>query len=82
MRTSLGEIVSWRGVPRVNANNQTKRNEYRKETFVYIPDKDIYIYPAVKELLFFENTSKKGMKYRKYKFFECVECSENIYVLL
>lgn len=61
-------------IKKAKANNQTKENEYRKEKFVYVPDKDIYICPVGKELSFFENTSKNGMKYRKYKCFECAEC--------
>ena len=48
-------------------NNSTKDNEFRKDRFKYDADKDIYICPAGQQLEFFENTSKNGMKYRKYK---------------
>lgn len=54
-------------IKKAKANNQTKDNQYRKEKFVYDAAKDIYTCPASQELRFFENTSKNGLKYRKYK---------------
>lgn len=61
-------------IKKAKANNQTKDNEYRKERFIYDADKDIYICPAVQELHFFENTSKNGLKYRRYKCKNCNNC--------
>jgi Transposase and inactivated derivatives len=61
-------------IKKAKANNQTKDNQYRKERFVYDADKDIYICPASQELRFFENTSKNGLKYKKYKCFSCNNC--------
>jgi len=59
-------------IKKSKANNSTKANEFRKEKFIYNSDDDTYTCPGGKKLLFFENTSKNGMKYRKYK---CVNCS-------
>lgn len=61
-------------IKKARANNSTKDNEFRKERFKYDADKDIYICPAGQQLEFFENTSKNGMKYRKYKCSSCSNC--------
>ena len=62
-------------IKKARANNKTKENAYRKEKFIYDEMNDRYICPANKELLFFENTSKRGIKYRRYKCFDCQNCS-------
>lgn len=36
--------------------------------------KDVYICPVGNELCFFENASKKGIKYRRYKYLKCSTC--------
>ena len=56
------------------ANNSTKDNEFRKEKFSYDKDNDVYICPAGNKLPFFENTSKNGIKYRRYKCSNCNSC--------
>ena len=61
-------------IKKAKANNQTKNNEYRKEKFMYYADKDIYICPVGQELYFFENTSKNGLKYKRYKCCNCNSC--------
>lgn len=61
-------------IKKAKANNSTKNNEFRKEKFKYDVEKDIYICPAGQQLEFFENTSKNGMKYRKYKCSSCTNC--------
>lgn len=61
-------------IKKAKANNSTKDNEFRKDKFKYDAEKDIYICPAGQQLEFFENTSKKGMKYRKYKCSSCSNC--------
>lgn len=61
-------------IKKAKANNKTKDNEFRKEKFVYKAEKDVYICPAGKEMPFFENTSKNGMKYRRYKCKDCASC--------
>jgi len=61
-------------IKKAKANNKTKDNEFRKEKFIYNAEKDVYICPADKEMPFFENTSKNGMKYRRYKCRDCVYC--------
>lgn len=61
-------------IKKAKANNQTKDNEYRKERFTYDIDKDIYICPTAQELHFSENTSKNGLKYRRYKCNNCNSC--------
>lgn len=61
-------------IKKAKANNSTKDNEFRKEKFKYDSVEDIYICPAGQQLVFFENTSKNGMKYRKYKCGACVGC--------
>lgn len=61
-------------IKKAKANNKTKDNEYRKERFMYYADKDIYICPADQELHFFENTSKNGLKYKRYKCSNCNSC--------
>ena len=59
-------------IKKSKANNSTKDNEFRKEKFAYNSEDDTYICPAGERLVFFENTSKNGMRYRKYK---CTSCS-------
>lgn len=61
-------------IKKAKANNSTKDNEFRKEKFSYNKEHDTYICPAGNELSFFENTSKNGMKYRKYKCAACNSC--------
>jgi len=61
-------------IKKAKANNSTKDNEFRKDKFKYDAEKDIYICPAGQQLEFFENTSKNGMKYRKYKCSSCSNC--------
>ena len=61
-------------IKKAKANNRTKDNEFRKEKFKYDPVEDIYICPVGQQLEFFENTSKNGMKYRKYKCGACGGC--------
>lgn len=61
-------------IKKAKANNSTKDNEFRKEKFTYDKNYDIYICPAGNELPFFENTSKNGLKYRKYKCSNCNSC--------
>ncbi len=61
-------------IKKAKANNSTKDNEFRKEKFIYDPEKDVYICPAEQQLYFFENTSKNGMKYKKYKCKTVVHC--------
>ena len=58
-------------IKKARANNSTKNNEFRKEKFTYDKEQDIYIYPAGNSLSFFENTSKNGIKYRRYKSLDC-----------
>lgn len=61
-------------IKKAKANNSTKDNEFRKDKFKYDPEKDVYICPAEQQLYFFENTSKNGMKYKKYKCNSCSSC--------
>lgn len=61
-------------IKKARANNSTKDNEFRKEKFTYDKEKDIYICPAGNQLTFFENTSKNGIKYMRYKCFNCNPC--------
>ena len=61
-------------IKKAKADNSTKDNEFRKDRFKYDSDKDIYICPTGQQLEFFENTSKNGMKYRKYKCSYCNNC--------
>ncbi len=61
-------------IKRSKANNKTKNNEYRKDRFLYDTDQDIYQCPERKKLYFFENTSKNGMKYKRYKCADCDNC--------
>lgn len=61
-------------IKKAKANNKTKDNEFRKERFKYNAEKDVYICPAGKEMPFFENTSKNGIKYRRYKCKDCLSC--------
>lgn len=61
-------------IKKAKANNSTKDNKFRKEKFSYDKDNDVYICPAGNKLLFFENTSKNGIKYRRYKCSNCNSC--------
>lgn len=61
-------------IKKAKANNATKDNEFRKEKFIYNGENDEYTCPAGERLRFFENTSKNGMKYRKYKCTDCNSC--------
>mgnify|MGYP003294704846 CR=1 FL=1 len=61
-------------IKKAKANNSTKDNEFRKEKFLYDKKQDIYICPAGKTLSFYENTSKNGIKYRRYKCLDCNTC--------
>lgn len=61
-------------IKKAKANNSTKDNEFRKEKFSYDTEQDIYVCPAGKTLSFFENTSKNGIKYRRYKCSDCGAC--------
>lgn len=61
-------------IKKAKANNSTKDNEFRKEKFLYDTEQDIYVCPAGKMLSFFENTSKNGIKYRRYKCSDCSAC--------
>lgn len=61
-------------IKKAKANNKTKDNEFRKERFRYNAEKDVYICPTGKEMPFFENTSKNGIKYRRYKCKDCHSC--------
>ena len=61
-------------IKKAKANNATKDNEFRKEKFIYNGETDEYTCPAGNRLRFFENTSKNGMKYRKYKCTDCNSC--------
>ena len=61
-------------IKKAKANNSTKDNEFRKEKFSYDKELDIYVCPAGKTLSFFENTSKNGIKYRRYKCSDCSVC--------
>lgn len=61
-------------IKKAKANNSTKDNEFRKEKFSYDKDNDVYICPAGNRLPFFENTSKNGIRYRRYKCSDCNSC--------
>lgn len=61
-------------IKKARANNSTKDNEFRKEKFTYDKEQDIYICPAGNKLSFFENTSKNGIKYRRYRCSDCNSC--------
>ncbi len=61
-------------IKKARANSSTKNDEFRKERFQYDAERDCYICPGEKELHFYENTSKNGAKYRKYKCSECTTC--------
>lgn len=61
-------------IKRGKSNNKTKESGYRKDKFVYDSDRDVYTCPEGKEMTFFENTSKNGLKYRKFKCAECANC--------
>lgn len=49
-------------IKKSKANNSTKNNEFRKEKFTYNSENDTYTCPAGERLLFFENTSKNGLR--------------------
>ena len=61
-------------IKKTKANNATKDNEFRKEKIIYDTKTDEYTCPGGYKLAFFENTSKNGMKYRKYKCSDCNSC--------
>ena len=61
-------------IKKARANNSTKNNDFRKEKFTYDKEQEIYICPAGNSLFFFENTSKNGIKYRRYKCSDCNSC--------
>lgn len=61
-------------IKKSKANNSTKNNEFRKEKFTYNSENDTYTCPAGERLLFFENTSKNGLRYKKYKCTSCSTC--------
>ena len=61
-------------IKKARANNSTNDHEIRKEKFLYDKEQDIYICPTGNILSFFENTSKNGIKYRRYKCSECNSC--------
>lgn len=61
-------------IKKARANNTTKNNEFRKEKFLYDKEHDKYICPADNQLSFIENTSKNGIKYKRYKCFDCNSC--------
>lgn len=61
-------------IKKSKANNSTKNNEFRKEKFTYNSEDDTYICPAGERLSFFENTSKNGLRYKKYKCASCSTC--------
>lgn len=61
-------------IKKARANNSTKDNEFRKGKFKYDAEKDVYICPTEQELSFYENTSKKGMKYKRYRCNSCNNC--------
>lgn len=69
-RTKYKNLVKL-GIPEHYA---AKDNEFRKEKFIYNGETDEYTCPAGDRLRFFENTSKNGMKYRKYKCTDCNSC--------
>ncbi|MDF2701057.1 MAG: transposase [Haloplasmataceae bacterium] len=52
----------------------TNEEEYSKEKFIYVKEKDYYICPEGQILNFKENTSKDGVKYRRYQFNDCNSC--------
>jgi len=62
-------------IKKSKANNQTHDNGFRKDRFAYDVEKDCYTCPAGKELFFYENTSKDGVRYRRYSSSECLNCS-------
>ena len=66
-------------IKKAKANNATKDNEFRKEKFIYNGETDEYTCPAGNRLRFFENTSKNGMKYRKYKCWVHEDVLETVY---
>lgn len=61
-------------IKKAKANNSTKDNQFRKEKFIYDKDNDVYICPAGNKLPFLENTSKNGIKYKRYKCSDCNSC--------
>ena len=43
-------------------------------SYTYDKEKDVYICPNDKNLGFFENSLKNGLKYRRYKCSNCLSC--------
>lgn len=52
----------------------TNEEGYSKEKFIYNHEKDYYICPEGQILNFKENTSKDGVKYRRYQYNNCNNC--------
>lgn len=63
-------------IKKSKANNQTHDNGFRKDRFAYDVEKDCYTCPAGKELFFRENTSRDGVRYKRYSGSECVSCNQ------
>jgi len=63
-------------IKKSKANNQTGENQFRKEKFIYQVEKDVYICPERKELIFTEYTTKKNLRYKRYKCSNCNDCSK------
>lgn len=55
-------------------NNQTGKNEFRKDKFKYIEGQDIYLCPENQILSFSEYTTKNKVKYKRYKCKSCDQC--------
>lgn len=72
--SDLLEIDSPVYIKKARANNKTKDNEFRKEKFTYKAEADVFTCPAGKAKPYFENTSKDGLKYRRYKSRDCSGC--------
>ena len=56
------------------SNNKTKESRYKKDKFIYDPERDVYTCPERQIMPFYENTSKNGLKYSKYKCTTCGQC--------
>ena len=61
-------------IKKSKANNSTKESMFKKDRFIYDKEKDVYICPNDKNLGFFENSLKNGLKYRRYKCSDCLSC--------
>jgi hypothetical protein len=61
-------------IKKSKSNNRTGHDEYRKEKFKYSAEDDKYTCPEGKNLIFAEYTTKNGLKYKRYKGFECGSC--------